>query len=536
MRHPSFVRMSLILVALALTITTPCASAGAGDQAPSFTSRPITRARIDAMLPEFEKRANAALASTGVPGMSVAIVHRDQVVWVKGFGVREAGRSERVDADTVFQLASVSKPIASTVFSGLVGRGRIRWDDPVAKHDADFALSDPYVTRHVTFADLFSHRSGLPDHAGDDLEDNGFSRTEVLRRLRQIKLAPFRAGFAYTNFGLTAAAEAAAKVYGKPWEETSAEVLYQPLGMRSTSSRFSEFNRAPNHASTHVFLDGKWVPKYRRQPDAQSPAGGASSTARDLAQWMRLQLGHGKVDGRQIVDGRALDRTHEPVIVTAPAPTPAERSGFYGLGWGTSDDEYGRVRWVHSGAFGLGAATIVTLLPAEEFGIVALTNAQPIGLPEAMVDTFLDLLQHGEVQKDWLSIWRARIATVAGPSGVGAPPKSPKPARANDAYVGAYANAYFGDLQIAEQDGRLTLAVGPDRGNFPLEHVDGDIFGYAPAVERAEGASGVVTNLGGVPLPKALVRFDFDSGGARRASSLHVEIYDAGGLGTFTRR
>jgi CubicO group peptidase (beta-lactamase class C family) len=454
-------------------------------------------------------------------------------VALESFGVREAGKPEPVNADTVFQLASVSKPIASTVVAALVGRGLVCWDAPVSKYDSDFALSDRYVTRNVTFADLLSHRSGLPDHGGDELDDNGFGRDQIQRRLRQLRLYPFRGQFFYTNQGFTAAALAAAKAYGKSWEETSAEVLYRPLGMTSTSSLYSDFIHAPNRSSIHIWENGGWVAKYRRQPDAQSPAGGVSSSARDMAQWMKLLVGHGTFGGQQVVGKNALDESHRPLLVNSRADTADQRSGFYGIGWGTPIDDMGRVRWSHSGAFGLGASTNVTILPADELGITVLVNTQPIGVPEAMVETFLDILQFGDRRQDWVPLFRQLfLALVKAPVD---PPANPLPPRENGAYVGAYTNAYLGDIQITERSGRLALTIGPDHATFPLDHFDGDTFAYYPPVERADGASGVITNLGGAPVAKAPVRFEVKSGHGH-ASVVHLENYDEVGLGTFHRR
>ena len=111
---------------------------------------------------------------SGLPGMAVAVVYRDEVVYSKGFGVREVGKPEEIGPDTVFQVASVSKPLASTVVAGVVGRKVIAWTDPVIEHNKRFALKDDFVTRNATFADLMSHRSGLKTASGDLLEDLGF--------------------------------------------------------------------------------------------------------------------------------------------------------------------------------------------------------------------------------------------------------------------------------------------------------------------------------------------------------------------------
>src|SRR4030095_10744897 len=118
------------------------------------------------------------------------------------------------------------------------------------------------------------------DHVGDELEDMGYSREEVLHRLRYVRGTAdhFRSRYAYTNFGFTAAAVAAARAAGKSWEDLAAEILYRPLGMKATSSRFADYAAAKNRAVLHPRVEGKWVAKYVRDPDAQSPAGGVSST------------------------------------------------------------------------------------------------------------------------------------------------------------------------------------------------------------------------------------------------------------------
>ncbi|MGH7249185.1 MAG: serine hydrolase domain-containing protein, partial [Pseudomonadota bacterium] len=339
-------------------------------------------------------------------------------MYLEGFGVRESCNPAAVDPDTVFQVASVSKPIATTVMAALVGQGIVGWDDPIIRHDPGFEMHDPWVTRQITLRDMFLHRSGLPDHAGDALEDIGYGRAEILRRLRYQKPdSSFRSHYAYTNFGFTEAAVAAALASGKSWEDLSAEALYRPLGMKHTSSRFADFAASANRVLDHVRRDGNWVAKYTRDPDAQSPAGGTSSSARDMAMWLRLQLSGGKLGGREIVAAQPLDEIHRPQIVrTLPKNPAVDHAGFYGLGWNIDYDAEGRVHWSHSGGFDLGAATSVSVLPAQELGIVVLTNAQPIGVPEALSRSFFDVVLTGKVEKDWLSLYGQLMATALAPT------------------------------------------------------------------------------------------------------------------------
>jgi len=456
-----------------------------------------TEAKVKAALPELEKLTNQLLQKTGVPGLAISVVYKDQVVYLKGFGVREAGKSAPVDPDTIFQLASLSKPIASTVVAGVVGDKLVNWDDPIIKHIHGFQMDNPYLTSQVTIRDLFSHRSGLPDHAGDDLEDLGFDRTTILQRLRYLPThSRFRSVYNYTNFGLTAAAEAVAKATGKSWEVLADERLYQRLGMRHTSSRYADFENAENRAPGHVLVNGKWVAKYKRQPDAESPAGGVSSTVRDLTQWMRLQLGNGMFEGSPIIDSKALSETHIPQMVSRPPQNPeTDQANFYGLGIGVNYTSEGLVRLSHSGAFNLGAATVVNMLPGESLGIVVLTNAHPIGLPESIAASFLDLVQFANIQRDYFALYRPIFATVIDAPNYGTlvdysnPPANRLSALPATAYLGTYRNNYFGEIAIAAREGKLALLLGPNKQAFPLQRYDRDIFTYQPEGENAFGLS-----------------------------------------------
>lgn len=459
--------------------------------------------RVQAALPELERHVEQTLKSTGMPGLSIAVVYKDQVVYLKGFGVKEVGKEGLIDADTVFQLASVSKPVTSTVLAALVGEGLITWDDRIIDHDPGFQMYDPWVTRQVTIRDMLCHRSGLPDHAGDLLEDMGYGRAEILRRIRFEKPASsFRSKYAYTNFGYSEAGFAGVKPTGKSWDEVATEKLFRPLGMKSSNYRFADYEAATNRASLHIRDKGKWVSKYVRQPDAQSPAGGASSTARDMAQWLRLQLGGGKFDGKQVIAAQALSETHRPQIINHPPANPAtDRAGTYGLGWNVNVQDDGRVTWGHSGAFGLGAATVATLLPAESLGIVVLTNGEPMGVPESISMSFLDLVVKGKIEKDWLALLQPAFASMMKPPygtsmDYSKPPTVMTSSLSLDAYLGTYRNDYYGDIEVVEVDKALVLHMGPKKSAYPLRHWDRDIFTYQPRGENAGGLSAVTFWVG----------------------------------------
>lgn len=168
----------------AATGTTALIGTTAAAPGPPTPKPQITDAQVDTALRRLDATVTDMMRRTGVPGVSVAVVHDDKVVHLKGFGLRRVGDKAAVDPDTVFQIASLSKPVSSTVVAGVL-KDPADWD----RHTElpGFALKDPWVTSHVTTADLFSHRSGLPDHAGDLLEDLGYDQAYVLDHLR---LAP----------------------------------------------------------------------------------------------------------------------------------------------------------------------------------------------------------------------------------------------------------------------------------------------------------------------------------------------------------
>src|SRR6266536_1612229 len=449
----------------------------------------MTSAQVDNAVREVEKLAQKQIQENTLPGLAIAVVFQDKVVYAKGFGVRDVNTKAAVDADTVFQVASVSKSVGSTVVAELVGEGKIAWDSKLRTLDPAFAMFDPWVTREITIRDMYAHRSGLPEHAGDLLEDLGFSRAEILHRLRyQHPESSFRSHYAYTNFGLTEAAAAAAKAYGLDWEDASKQKLYTPLGMASTSSRYADFVARTNKALGHVLVDRKWVQKFKRDPGAQSPAGGVSSSVNDVTKWMRLQLANGNLDGKQIVDEKALAETHHPQMLTGFNPF-TQMPTFYGLGWNVSYDQQGRLRLNHSGAFALGAATHVNLIPAEQLGIVVLTNACPIGLADALGTTFMDVALYGKSTQDWFTLFRqiysnpAAIGTTLG-FDYSKSPAAPAPALKNDAYIGRYANDFFGDISVVEKDSGLAIVQGPKKMAFTMKNYDRDTFTYETIGEK----------------------------------------------------
>jgi CubicO group peptidase (beta-lactamase class C family) len=455
----------------------------------------ISSDSVNSALAQLDPYIRSVLDKTKVPGAAVAVIYNDQVVFLRGYGVRKVGEPAQIDPDTVFEIASVSKPLASTVLASLVGQGKISWDDRIADLEPGFQLSSADTTREVTIRDFLSHRSGLATESGDLLESLGYSRPIILHQMRYLPLpGQFRKTYAYSNFGYTTAAIAAATKIGKPWETIAEEQLYSPLGMTSTSSRFSDYENRANKAALHIFLNGQPVNRFVRDADAEAPAGGANSSARDLAQWVRLQLNDGKWNGKQLIAANALAETHKAQVCRVPAapakPNECPGNQYYGLGWNVGVDAQGHPQFAHSGAFLLGTSTSVYIIPEEHIGILALTNSTPVGLPESICLTFLDYLHYGKQQRDYLPlvahVMDQMIAEAQNASPDYAtlpPPNNPAAAKPLTAYVGTYSNEYFGTLQVTLENGRLILRLPPRGAYYELSHWDADTFTYYFAAE-----------------------------------------------------
>ncbi|HVY55016.1 MAG TPA: serine hydrolase domain-containing protein, partial [Thermodesulfobacteriota bacterium] len=234
-----------------------------------------------------------AMEQYNVPGASVAVVKDGDIVYLKGFGVRSIGTKDKVDADTVFQLASVTKTFTAASVASMVDRGKLGFDEEVIKVIPDFALMDPYSTRYTTPRDLLAHRTGLPAFTGDIFDNLGYSREEVIRRVRYFTPAcSFREEANYSNIGYFLAGEAAAYAADSSWEEVVTENIIKPLGLKHTGFTY-EMDKEKNLAFPHAVVDGETKVIPANQQRVLAPAGAMTSSASDLARYLIMYLDQG---------------------------------------------------------------------------------------------------------------------------------------------------------------------------------------------------------------------------------------------------
>ncbi len=411
-----------------------------------------------------------AMKTFEVPGVSVAIVKDDSVVVAKGYGVRKLGEATAVDGKTLFGIASNTKLFTATALGLLVEEGKVRWDAPVVQYLPWFQMWDPYVTRELTVRDLLVHRSGLGLGAGDLLwwPPSTYDRNEIARRLRFIRPATgFRYAYAYDNVLYLIAGEVIEAVSGQTWEDFVASRILSKVGMTTSNVRHSAAAAAGNIAAPHARIDGTVRPIVPFDSDNTNPAGGINSNAEDMAKWLRVQLREGQLaDGSRLFSvetARQLTTLVTPIPAGNPPPElAATRSNFngYALGLGVRDYR-GRKMLGHTGGLP-GYVSRVFLIPEVKLGIAVLTNQES---GEAFDSIAYHVVDHylGAPQTDWIEAYnkvrlRQMAAAVAAEAkSSAARDTSSRPSLPLERYAGAYWDAWYGDITITFENGRLVI-------------------------------------------------------------------------------
>ena len=447
--------------------------------------------------PDFDAYVSKVLATFQVPGVAVAIVQDGKVVLAKGFGIKRLGDPAPVDAFTRFGIASNTKAFTATALAMLVERGKVEWDAPVTRYLPNFAMYDPFVTREITVRDLLVHRSGLGLGAGDLLwwPASTYTRKQIMQRLRYIKPATsFRSAYAYDNVLYLVAGEIIEKVSGKTWEEfVASEILV--------------------------------------------PAGGINSGAADIARWMITQLDSGRTpEGTRLFSPRSARE-----LWTGVTPTPLGvptgdfaplRSSFslYALGFGVRDYR-GYKLLNHTGGLP-GYVSEILMIPDQRLGVAVLTNQESSAafrsITLAVLDHYLGAQPH-----DWLGAYkkqadRAAASLSAVTTKATARDTTVRPTLPLTKYAATYTDAWYGDVVIATEGGRLTMRFShtPELEGT-LEHQKGDAFiaRWNDRSLRADAfvtfviANGAVTDVKMTPTPGTDFSFDFQDLVLRRSPS-----------------
>ncbi|MHB1192913.1 MAG: serine hydrolase [Longimicrobiales bacterium] len=464
-----------------------------------------------------------AMKAWEVPGLALVVVKGDSVIYAKGYGVADLATGAPVDANTLFAIASTSKAFTAAALGMLVDDGKLSWDDRVVEHLPEFELGDPYITAHVTVRDLLTHRVGTAR------EDNmwvisKFERDDIVQRARHLdQEAEFRARYGYNNIMFTTAGEVAGRVSGLGWDDLVAQRIFQPLGMTRSTTRATVVESRGNVAASHTRLDGKVQSVPRRNYDNIGGAGAVFSSAHDMGQWLRLQVGHGVYAGKRLLSDSVIAEMRQPQNPLRVSSDTTQKRLFpdvkfraYGFAWNVQD-WHNRVLVHHSGSINY-TKTHVGFIPEAGIGFAAMANLTSSSLQEALMYRVFEQLL-GMPAVDWSAEILAQTRRGNERSARSAQEldsariRGTKPSVALDAYAGTYLNELYGDVQVTVEGGKLVLSYSPEYVG-DLEHWHHDTF---RAVWRPVGAG------------RSFVSFALDE--RARITALELD-----GWGTFTKK
>jgi CubicO group peptidase (beta-lactamase class C family) len=401
--------------------------------------------RLAAMEKEIEKQRT----TLGIPGVALVVVQGDQILYIKGLGLRDVAQKKPVTPDTLFAIGSSSK--AFTVASVLMSQddGKLSLNDSPKKVLPYFKLQDPEADSKITIRDMMCHDSGLPR---TDLAwiSGKLTREEGIRLLGDVKpTAPFRQKFQYQNLMFSAAGEIASRVQKMPYEKLIETRLFQPLGMKNSNLRVKAMQQSKDFAIGYV-PDPEHPgskPLSIRDVEAVAPAGAINSSARDMALWLRFLISGGvAADGKRLLTEASFAEMIKPQMNIAP------KTMDYGLGWFVRK-WHGLTMLEHGGNID-GFNAQVSFLPEKKLGFVLLTNVTGSPLAQGSLDI----------------VW-SHLVDVPADSTPVKPTVDSGPTVAAKDEAGIYLLGPA-KVTVAVAEDKLTLSV-PGQPTYPLERLSG---------------------------------------------------------------
>lgn len=431
--------------------------------------------------PLLDEWAERARKQFDVPGIAIAIVKDGKMVAAKGYGVRKLGQPEKVDAHTLFGIASNTKAFTTAALAMLVDEGKLKWDDPVTRHLPGFATWDPYVTRELTVRDLVTHRAGLALGAGDLMfwPNTSFTRAKVLAGVRHLKPATsFRSAYAYNNTMFVVAGEVIAAVSGQNYDDFIRQRIFTPLGMSEARISNIGLREADNTAVPHSRgwrLEGALKPIEWTRDDTWAAAAGIKANVTDISKWMISQL-----------DEKQSRRMHSAQTVLGVGQQPKtladQQAQFaaYGLGWFLKDYRGRKVAY-HGGGL-TGMVTQTTLVPSLNLGIIVLTNQEEGGAFQSLTNLILDHYM-GANSPDWITavyentlVGRKRDQEREQKALAARNPNT-KPSLELKAYARTFTDAWYGQATITLEGDQLRMSMLPTPSmKGRLEHFQHNTF------------------------------------------------------------
>lgn len=440
---------------------------------------------------KIEASTKRTIEAFDLVGLGVTVVSGDAVIFQDVYGVKDVRQSSgKIDTDTLFPFASIGKAFTTAALAMLVDEGKLGWDDPVRNFIPEFEMSDPYITAEFSVRDLVTHRSGLPLGAGDLLivPDGKPEVADILAAIRHIPPeTSFRSEYAYDNLMYIIAGEVLARIEGRPWAEVIRTRIFEPVGMTSCKAVPSEGAAADNTITQHLRTPGSRVgepidPRYI-MGDATSPAGGLSCSITDLAKWGQFWLNDATTaSGVQLISPAQAKELWTGVTPQRVDAMLSQLGGthfsLYGLGW-VLRDFHGELLVSHSGGL-LGATAFFGILPETDVAVFVTSNDFTPAASALALQILSDLAKP-DAASDWIGVlegyYVAQQDTAQQDAGLAdgqATEEAVKPVRPLSAYIGTYADPWYGSVSIQIRDNSLFIDMSRS------EVLDGPLKPVAP--------------------------------------------------------
>lgn len=337
-------------------------------------------AHIEHAVKQLDQYVQRHVRTKQIPGCAIAVVYQNTIVFMKGYGQRELGKEAPIDTDTVFQLGSVSKPVAATLLSILEHKGYLKLDDPVQDHLKHFALNNRRRSNTLRIKHVLSHSTGVPRAGFNQLIESHTPYQKIFRTLQSIP-ARTAAGkhYDYNNamYALTSDITKAATQLS--FKDALRLHLLEPLHMTRSTTTLEGLLGTPNRAAPHVRGPrGQLMARaeYSKGYYAVVPAGGINSSVRDMSTFLKSQMGAYP----EVLNHRMLSRIQTPQIATHAVLGSATRypqllkQGHYAMGWRVV--HFANHTLVFHGGWLAGFTNFVGFMPEHKLGIIVLHNSE----------------------------------------------------------------------------------------------------------------------------------------------------------------
>ena len=431
----SVLLISLLLTAAALPLSITAQTSAVNPAATTTDYGP--------RLAAIEKALDDKRKELGIPGISLAIVKDDQVIYLKGLGYRDLDKKIPVTPYTQFAIGSATKAFTAMLAVISADEGKLSLDDSPQKFLPYFTLRDPDAAAKITLRDLLAHRSGL-NRTDLAMVTGVLNREELIKVAGMAKpTAKLGEKFQYQNVMYAAAGETVAQAQHSTWDKLIATRIFKPLGMKNSNTSAAAMQKSKDYSLGYDYnpttKETRHLPQ--REIPAAAPAGAINSSARDMAQWVRLMLNNGSIAGRRLVSEKGYEELVRKQMNVAGAID-------YGLGWFLR--QWNGHKVVEHGGNIDGFNAQVAFMPDQKLGFVLLTNVTASPLGAFAMNT----------------IWKNFVAEPKNVANApAAPPSDPK------AEVGTYLLAAAGvNFEVTLKDDKLTLTV-PGQPAYALQNI-----------------------------------------------------------------